>query len=77
MSMFSAKTFTDESDRAVQEFFNSIYDQEHFLWALKLVVDKRGARLTRITAFFRMRESRSPGPTSKGSCLDATSAAKQ
>lgn len=41
MTMFVGKTFTGDSDRIVKSFFNSIYDQDRFLWALKLVVDKR------------------------------------
>jgi hypothetical protein len=40
--LFGAREFTDESDRIVKEFFNSIYVQNRFLWAMELVVSKRG-----------------------------------
>jgi hypothetical protein len=40
--LFEARTFGDESDRIIKEFFNSIYDQKRFLWAMDLVVSKRG-----------------------------------
>lgn len=32
----------DKSDWVIEEFFNSIYSQGEFLWALKLIIEKNG-----------------------------------
>ena len=61
MTMFVGKTFTGDSDRIVKSFFNSIYDQESFLWALKLVVDKRGCVVNDDYCLFP--EPQSPDPS--------------
>ena len=61
MTMFVGKTFTGDSDRIVKSFFNSIYDQDRFLWALKLVVDKRGCVVNDDYCLFP--EPQSPDPS--------------
>jgi len=42
MNLFGANVFANESDRIAMSFFNSIYAQERFLWALKLIASKQG-----------------------------------
>lgn len=42
MDLFGANAFADESDRVAMSFFNSVYAQGRFLWALKLIASKQG-----------------------------------
>ncbi|MEZ0192327.1 ribonuclease toxin immunity protein CdiI [Ralstonia solanacearum] len=42
MDLFDAGGFCNDLDRIVKSFFNSIYDQGRFVWALKLLVKKQG-----------------------------------
>jgi hypothetical protein len=42
MLIFENTDATEDSDRPVIEFINSIYAQNKFLWALPLIVSKRG-----------------------------------
>src|SRR3954468_12821852 len=42
MTMFWPKDFRDDDDRIIKYFFNSIYDHNKFMYAMKLVVNKTG-----------------------------------
>ena len=42
MDLFGASAYVDESDRVAMGFFNSVYAQGRFLWALKLIASKQG-----------------------------------
>ena len=42
MPIFYNTNVSEDSERSVEEFMNSIYDQNRFLWALPLIVSKKG-----------------------------------